>query len=54
MTVHVAPERREQVCEELLRILLPHRRKLGMAAPDEPFERYRPDTLLEDRLWRSR
>jgi len=53
MTVRVAPERREQVREELLRVLLPHRRKLGVPAPDERLERYRPDALLEDGLRRT-
>ena len=49
-TVRVAPERREQVREELLGVLLPHRRKLGVSAPDERLERHRPDALLEDGL----
>lgn len=48
--MRVAPERGEQVHEELFSVLLPHRRKLCVPTPDQRFERGRSETLLENRL----
>src|SRR6266702_2341474 len=47
----MAPESGEQVREELLVVLLAHRRELRVAASDEPLECRGPHALLEDR-WR--
>ena len=50
--MRVAPERSDEVREELFRVLLSHCCKLGVPASNKSFERDWPDTLLEDRLWR--